>query len=69
MKVIIVCLGIIGISVTLAQAQPVAAPSPDRPGTEQGVDVGAYNWTNWFEFGYRFSQVGGDEDLFRSTEN
>jgi len=69
MKSIIVCLGIISISVTLAHAQPVAAPSPDRPGAEQGVDVGAYNWSNWFEFGYRFSQVGGDENLFRSTEN
>jgi hypothetical protein len=47
----------------------VVAPSPDRPGPERGADVGAYNWTNSFEFGYRFSEVGGDQSLFRSTEN
>src|SRR5215831_3453783 len=65
----LLCLGLISLSAPLLQSQPVVAPSPDRPGPERGADVGAYNWTNSFEFGYRFSEVGGDQSLFRSTEN
>jgi hypothetical protein len=67
----LVCLGFLQISLALPllQSQTVAAPSPDRPGVERGEDVGAYNWTNSFEFGYRFSEVGGDSSLFRANEN
>jgi len=67
----LLCLGFLNLSFAspLLQSQPVAAPSPDRPGVERGQDVGAYNWTNSFEFGYRFNEVGGDSSLFRATEN
>jgi len=67
----LICLGFLQISLALPLllSQTVAAPSPDRPGVERGEDVGAYNWTNSFEFGYRFSEVGGDSSLFRANEN
>jgi hypothetical protein len=57
------------ISLPLLQAQPVVAPSPDRTGTAQGADWGAYNVTNTFETGYRFTTVGGDASFYRNTQN
>ena len=57
------------ISLPLLQAQPVVAPSPDRPGLSRGEDIGTYNVTNSFETGYRFSAVGGDSSFLRGTEN
>ena len=53
----------------LLQAQPVVAPSPDRPGFALGADLSSYNVTNSFEAGYRFSQVGGDYSLYRTNVN
>ena len=50
----------------LLQAQPVIAPSPDRPGFALGADLSSYNVTNSFETGYRFSAVGGDYSLYRT---
>lgn len=57
------------IAVGLVQAQPTIAPSPLHPGSEWGNDWGPYNVTNSAEFGYRFSEVGGDEGLYRSNVN
>jgi hypothetical protein len=53
----------------LLQAQPVVAPSPDHTGAARGEDWGAYNVTDSFEVGYRFTTVGGDSSLFHNTEN
>src|SRR5215467_12628125 len=66
----LLCLGLLNFSLALPllRGQTTAAPSPDKPGAE-GSDLGAYNWTNSVEFGYRFNQIGGDSGLFRATEN
>ena len=64
----ILCLSFIA-ALPLLQAQPVVAPSPDRTGAVRGEDWGAYNVTDSFEAGYRFTTVGGDASLFRNTEN
>lgn len=53
----------------LLQAQPVIAPSPDRPGFVLGADLSSYNVTNSFETGYRFAAVGGDFGFYRSNVN
>jgi hypothetical protein len=50
-------------------AQHALPPSPDASGDELGKGLGAYNVTNSFETGYRFTTVGGDANLFRSVEN
>src|SRR5215831_13523123 len=50
-------------------AQALLTPSPDRTGLPRGEDAGAYNITNSFEAGYRFTQVSGDADFFRTTNN
>ena len=57
------------VALPLLQAQPVVAPSPDRTGVARGEDWGAYNVTNSFESGYRFTTVGGDANFFHNTEN
>src|SRR3954453_13856137 len=51
------------------RAQPALTPSPIHIGSAVGADWGAYNITNSFETGYRFTTVGGDARLFRSVEN
>ena len=66
MKRHIVCLSFF-LSLPLLHAQPVVAPSPDRTGSSLGSDLGPFNITNSFETGYRFSEVGGDQNLFRSN--
>jgi hypothetical protein len=53
----------------LLQAQPVVAPSPDHTGSPRGENWGAYNVTDSFETGYRFTTIGGDASLFHNTEN
>ena len=53
---------------TLA-AQQVVAPTPEQVGSARGQDVGDYNITNSFEFGYRFATVYGNDGLFRSDIN
>src|SRR6516225_3036088 len=68
-KILLVGFFTLFLSLAALQAQPVVAPSPERPGLEQGRDVGLYNVTNSFEFGYRFTEIGGDSGLFRSNEN
>ena len=57
------------VALPLLQAQPVVAPSPDRTGVPRGENWGAYNVTDSFETGYRFTTVGGDSSLFHNTEN
>ena len=68
-KILLVGFFTFFLSLAALLAQPVVAPSPERPGLEQGRDVGLYNVTNSFEFGYRFTEIGGDSGLFRSNEN
>jgi hypothetical protein len=63
----LLCLFI--LSLPLLHAQPVVTPSPDRTGPASGENVGAYNVTNSFEVGYRFTTVGGDASFFHNTEN
>ncbi|MFN7923066.1 MAG: hypothetical protein U0Q16_23390 [Bryobacteraceae bacterium] len=60
---------ILFLALSATFAQPVLTPSPDRTGTEAGVDVGPYNIVNSVETGYRFTTVGGEKSLFRSSEN
>src|SRR5689334_12978221 len=60
---------VLALSLPALNAQSVLTPSPDRTGLELGADRGAYNFTNSFETGYRFTTVGGDANLFRSVEN
>ncbi|MBZ5626172.1 MAG: hypothetical protein LAQ69_46930 [Acidobacteriia bacterium] len=50
-------------------AQQVAAPTPEPVGSARGDNVGDYNVTQSFEFGYRFKRVGGDEGMYRSVDN
>jgi hypothetical protein len=64
----IFCLAAL-LSLPVLQAQPVAAPSPDRSGPSLGAEWGNYHVTNSFEAGYRFTAVGGDSQLFHSVEN
>ena len=42
-------------------AQQVVAPTPEPVGSPRGENHGNYNITNSFEFGYRWSLVGGDD--------
>src|ERR1041384_3125192 len=69
MKPRLLCLSFIISLPLFLRAQPVVTPSPDRTGAADGVTVGAYNVTNSFETGYRFTTIGGDANFFRNTEN
>ncbi len=53
----------------LLPAQQVLAPTGEQVGSARGQDVGDYNITNSFEFGYRFSSVAGNDGLYRSDIN
>lgn len=53
----------------VAMAQPPVAPTPEPVGPPRGENNGGYNITNAFEFGYRFSSVGGDFGMYRSNVN
>ena len=52
-----------------AMAQPVVAPTNEPVGPVRGQDIGGYNVTNSFEFGYRFASIAGNEGLYRSDVN
>ena len=52
-----------------AFGQPVVAPTPETVGSPRGEDIGGYNVTNSFEFGYRFAEVGGNLGKYRSDVN
>jgi hypothetical protein len=56
------------IPVTLL-AQPTIAPSPEPVGNPRGENVGAYNWTNSWEAGYRWRSVDGNLGKYRSDVN
>jgi hypothetical protein len=47
-------------------AQEVLAPTPEQVGSTRGENVGDYNITDSFEFGYRFATVFGNDGLYRS---
>ncbi len=49
------------------EAQPVVAPTPDRP--DDIEKAGVYTISNSFEAGYRFSDVSGNRDVYRSSVN
>src|SRR6266576_121034 len=51
------------------EAQQVAAPTPEQVGAVRGEHKSGYNITNSFEFGYRWSLVGGDLGEYRSDVN
>lgn len=54
----------------LALAQPPVAPTTGaQVGPPNGDSTGEYTVTNSFELGYRFSSVGGDDGMYRSTIN
>ena len=48
-------------------AQPVVAPTPDR--LDEIEKAGVYTVSNSFEAGYRFSDVSGNRDVYRSSVN
>ena len=50
-------------------AQDVLAPTPEQVGSTRGENVGDYNITDSFEFGYRFATVFGNDGLYRSDVN
>jgi hypothetical protein len=51
------------------QAQQPVAPTNEPVGPARGENSGNYNITNSFEFGYRWSIVGGDLGEYRSDVN
>ncbi len=53
----------------LAAAQQTVAPTPERAGTPRGDNIDGCNAVNWFEAGYRFHAVGGDDARYRSDVN
>src|SRR6185437_13592007 len=52
-----------------AAAQQVVAPATDHVGPPRGENTGDYNITQSFELGYRFDQVSGNTDEYRSVAN
>lgn len=57
-----------GFAAVLA-AQPVVAPTPERTGDPRGEDAGGYNIVHSFELGYRFRDVSGNLNKYRSDVN
>src|SRR5215208_4494381 len=53
----------------IAAAQQVAAPTPEPVGSTRGQNAGAYNITNSFETGDRWSLIDGDLGKYRSDVN
>ncbi|MEO8597992.1 MAG: hypothetical protein ABI759_32020 [Candidatus Solibacter sp.] len=62
-------LWIIFAAIGTLAAQQVVAPTPETVGAARGENYGNYNITNSFEFGYRWSLVGGNEGEYRSAVN
>jgi hypothetical protein len=52
----------------LCQAQTVA-PTPESVGSVRGDNWDGYNIVNSFETGYRFADVSGNDEKYRSDEN
>src|SRR5262249_43811732 len=50
-------------------AQQTVAPTPEPVGSSRGESAGAYNVTDSFETGYRFSTVGGNSAQYASAVN
>ena len=65
-KLIPVCLWLLAAA-AVARAQPLVTPTPDRPG-EIATRTG-YAVSSSFEGGYRFSDVTGNRDVYRSAVN
>lgn len=59
-------LSLLAAAGTLA-AQPVVAPTPDRP--DKAQETAGYSISNSFETGYRFASIDGNEDVYRSAVN
>ena len=57
------------LAVAVAVAQPPVAPTTEPTEPNRGDNVSNYNVLQSFELGYRWSTVGGDEDMYRSTVN
>ena len=57
-------------SFAVASAQPVVAPTNESTGPVRGKTVFEdYNVTQYFESGYRFRTVDGNEGKYRSDVN
>src|SRR5437667_12894811 len=52
-----------------AFTQPVAAPTPETVGSARGKNIDDYNIINSFETGYRFADIHGNREKYRSDEN
>lgn len=63
---ILACLLLL-ITAADAAAQPVATPTPDRP--DEIATTPNYTVSNSFEAGYRFADVTGNRDVYRSSVN
>jgi hypothetical protein len=55
------------IAAAVAGAQPVVTPTPDRP--DEIATKSNYTVSNSFEAGYRFANVTGNHDAYRSAVN
>ena len=64
-KILYIAMAALG---TIQGQQPVA-PTTEQIGSARGENSGNYNITNSFEFGYRWSLVGGDLGEYRSDVN
>ena len=57
------------LTAALGLAQPPVAPTNEPTQPNRGDDVSNYNVLQSFDLGYRWSTVGGDQDMYRSTVN
>ena len=64
MRVLVAALA---LAATQAVAQPVVAPTPDRP--DRVEEAAGFQITNSFEVGYRFADVSGNADVYRANVN
>jgi hypothetical protein len=53
----------------ICSAQPPAALPPEPVGPPRGENWQNYNFTSWFETGYRFESQSGNQDQYRSMVN
>jgi hypothetical protein len=65
-RLTLACLWLL-LSAADAPAQPVVAPTPDRP--DEIATKSGYTVSNSFEAGYRFANVTGNHDVYRSAVN
>lgn len=56
------------VSLTVA-AQPTVAPTPESVGSNRGTNLSNYNFRQSYELGYRFVDVDGNPDKYRSDVN